>query len=123
MPKVVISNGKGLVQSSGGGVALFNATESVAAAASGANAPIAATTSLALCTSGDNAHEVDLPAIAGLDVGHTLMIASIGAADCVINTPGAETINGAATITTGQATMVVVVKSAAATWVAVNVGV
>ena len=119
MPKISIDNTKGLVQKSGGGVALFGATESVAAAALGANAPIASTTSVALVTSGDNAHQADLPAIADVDLGHTLVIASVGTHDVVINTPGAETVNGAATITTGENTAVLCVKAAADKWVAV----
>ena len=119
MPKISIDNSKGLVQKSGGGVALFGAVESVTAADAGADAPIAATTSLALVSSDDNAKQADLPAIADLDVGHTIVIASVGAADVVINTPGAESINGAATITTGENTAVLCVKATASTWVAV----
>ena len=117
MPKVSIDNTKGLVQKSGGGVALFGAVESVSATAAGADAPIAKTTSVALVTSADDAHQADLPAIADVDTGHTIVIASIGANDLVINTPGAETVNGAATLTTGQNTCVIVVKATASTWV------
>ena len=124
MPKVVINNTKGLFQKTGGGLALFGGgVESVAAAAAGANAPIAATTSLALCTSANDAHQVDLPAIADVEVGHTILIASIGSADVVINTPGTETINGGPTATTGQNTVVLCVKATATTWVAINTGV
>ena len=116
--KVTITNAKGLVQKSGSGVALFGATESVAANATATNAPIAATTSLALCTSGDNAHKVNLPAIEDLDIGHTILVASIGAADVVIETPGDGTINGAASITQGENTAALLIKSGALTWVA-----
>ena len=119
MPKVSIDNTKGLVQSSGGGLALFGAIQSLTAAGSGSQPAIKKETSLALCTSTNNAHIVDLPAIADVDLGHTILIASVGAADVVINTPSTETINGAATITTGEATAVLCVKATASTWVAV----
>jgi hypothetical protein len=118
MPKVTITNAKGLVQKTGGGVSLFSATETVTADATATNAPVAATTSLALVSSDGNTKKVNLPAIAGLDVGHTILVASIGTADVVISTPGAETINGAATITQGENTAALIIKSAAATWVA-----
>jgi len=119
MPKISIDNTKGLVQSSGGGLALFGAVESVTAAAAGADAPIAATTSIALVSSDGDAKQANLPAIAGLDVGHTIVIASVGSHDVVINTPGGETINGGATITTGENTAVLCVKATSSTWVAV----
>lgn len=119
MPKVSIDNSKGLVQKSGGGLALFGGVETVTAAVAGADAPIAATTSLALVSSDGDAKQADLPAIADLEVGHTILIASVGANDVVINTPGAETVNGAATITTGENTAVLCVKATATTWVAV----
>ena len=122
MPKVKVNNTQGLVQATGGGIALFGATEAIAAAAAGADAPIAATTSLALVTSGNDTHQTDLPAIADLDIGHTILIASVGTNDLVINTPGSETVNGTATITTGENTLVLCVKSAADKWVAINVG-
>ena len=119
MPKVSIDNTKGLVQSTGGGVALFGAIEAITAQNAGANAPIAKTTSLALVSSDGNAKQADLPAIADVDLGHTILIASVGTADVVINTPGNETINGTATLTTGENTAVLCVKATATTWVAV----
>ena len=118
MPKVSIDNTKGLVQSTGGGVALFGAVQSLTAAADGAQPAISKETSLALCTSANDAHLVDLPSIADVDLGHTIVIASVGATDVVINTPGAEKINGADTLTTGENTMVICIKSGNATWVA-----
>ena len=118
MPKVVVNNTKGLHQVTGGGLALYGAVESVAAVAAAANAPIAKTTSLALVTSGNNAHQCLLPAIGDVEVGHTVVIASIGTHDVVIHTPSSETINGAATITTGENTTVMCIKATASTWVA-----
>ena len=118
MPKVSIDNTKGLVQSTGGGVALFGSVQSLTAAAAGGQPAISKETSLALCTSADDTHQVDLPAIADVDLGHTIVIASVGAADVVINTPGNETINGGGTLTTGQNTMIICIKSGDATWVA-----
>jgi len=124
MPKVKVNNTQGLVQATGGGLALFGATQSITVnSTSGADNPIAATTSLAIVTSSTaNNHQTDLPAIADLDIGHTILIASIGTNDLVINTPGSETVNGSATISTGEGTVVLCVKSAADKWVAINVG-
>ena len=75
MPKVKVNNTQGLVQATGGGIALYGATESLTA--SGAGAQIAETTSLALCDSADDAHKIKLPAIANLETGHTVVIANI----------------------------------------------
>ena len=119
MPKVVVNNTKGLFQKTGGGLALFGGTQAFTAAAAGADAPIAATTSLALVTSGNNAHQADLPAIGSLEVGHTIVIASVGTHDLVINTPGSETVNGAATLTIGENVTALCIKATASTWVAI----
>ena len=56
--------------------------------------------------------------IGDVEVGHTVVIASIGTHDVVIHTPSSETINGAATITTGENTTVMCIKATASTWVA-----
>ena len=119
MPKVSIDNTKGLVQSTGGGLALFGATQSLTANSSGSQPAILKETSLALCSSDNNAKLVDLPAIADVDLGHTILIASVGSADVVINTPGTEKINGGDTLTTGENTAVLCVKATATTWVTV----
>ena len=82
MPKVVVNNTKGLFQKTGGGISFFGGVESVAVdSTTGSDNPIAATTSLALVTSGNNAHATDLPTIADLEVGHTIIVASIGTHD------------------------------------------
>jgi len=77
MPKVKINNTQGLVQASGGGIALFGATETVVP--TGGGAQIAETTSLALCPSTADAHIIKLPAITNLDTGHTILIVNTSA--------------------------------------------
>ena len=127
MPKVVINNTKGLFQKTGGGLALFGGgVESISVdSTTGSDNPIAATTSLALVTSGTDTHATDLPTIADVEVGHTILIASIGTNDLVIEPQGdsSETINGQSSITTGQNTAVLCVKATSTTWIAINVGV
>ena len=75
MPKVKVNNTQGLVQETGGGIALYSATETLTA--SGAGNQIAETTSLALCDSANDAHKIKLPAIGNLETGHTVVIANI----------------------------------------------
>ena len=121
MPKVVIDNTKGLRQITGGGAALFGGVQAITATGTdGSATPILATTSLALVSSADNTYKSDLPAIADLEIGHTIVIASVGAADIIINTPGSETVNGAASVTLGEDTAIVCVKATATTWVVVK---
>ena len=76
MPKVKINNAQGLVQETGGGIALFGATETLTAAGGGGT-QIAPTTAVALCDSANDAHIIKLPAIGGLEAGHTVVVANI----------------------------------------------
>ena len=69
MPKVKVNNTQGLVQESGGGIALFGATETLAD-----NASIAATTSLVLYSTSGASKVLNLPATTNLDTGHTIVI-------------------------------------------------
>ena len=107
MPKIKVNNTQGLVQSTGGGIALFGATQTLVAAAS-AGTDINSTTSLALCTSTNNAHFVNLPATGSLDTGHTVLVANIDDAQDIVlrpkDTAGGQCINGQAgtTITLGE---------------------
>ena len=119
MPKVVVNNTKGLFQKTGGGLSLFGGTQAITAVADGANAPIAATTSFAIVSSDSNSKQVDLPAIAGVEVGHTILLASVGSADVVVETPSSETINGASNLTLGENVTALIVKATATTWVAI----
>ena len=121
MPKITIDNTKGLVQASGAGLNLFGqAAQSLTAAAAGANALILATSTVVLMDSTNNAHQVSLPAIASVDLGHTIAIANIDTAqDVVLITPGGETINGAATVTLGEGTGNLCIKAAADKWILV----
>ena len=73
MPKVKINNAQGLVQETGGGIALFSALETLVAAGGGGT-QIAETTSLALCSSAADAHIIKLPAIGNLETGHQVVI-------------------------------------------------
>ena len=117
MPKVKITNTKGLVQETGGGVALFSATQTITANATAANAAILTTTSVALCDSANDAHKVQLPATAGLDAGYTVIVANIDAAqDFVLEKQASadriNAVNGALTL--GQKTVAFCVYSGAA---------
>ena len=120
MPKVLINSSQGLVQKSGGGFAPFGEVQSVTASADGSGTgAISSSASLVLGESGNNAHKVSLPAIADLEIGHTILIANVDAAqDFVLDTPGAETVNGAATITLGEGTRLMCVKATSSTWLA-----
>lgn len=121
MPKVVVTNTKGLVQSTGEGLALFGApAQTLVAAAAGANALILPASTAVLATSGDNAHQISLPAIASVELGHTIAIANVDDAQSfVVITPGAETINGAASRTLAAAAGNLFIKAGAAAWIAV----
>ena len=120
MPKVVINSSQGLVQKSGGGFAPFGEVQSVTATGDGTGTgAISSSASLVLAESGDNTHKVSLPAIADLEVGHTILVANVDAAqDFVLDTPGAETVNGAASITLGEGTRLMCVKATSSTWLA-----
>ena len=121
MPKVSIDNTKGLVQKSGGGLALFGQpAQELEAAAAGANRLILATSTVVLATSGNDVHEISLPAIADVDLGHTIAISNIDQnQDVIVITPGGETINGAATHTLQEKTGNLCVKAAADKWIMV----
>ena len=90
MPKVKINNAQGLVQETGGGIALFGATQSITANATAANAAILSTTSLVLGDSGNNSHKIQLPAIGGLDTGHTVIVANVDSAQDFVLVPAAN---------------------------------
>ena len=72
MPKVKVNNTQGLVQATGGGIALFGATEAI----SDTNT-IAATTSLVLYTTTGASKILSLPAVTNLETGHTIVIGHI----------------------------------------------
>ena len=116
MPKIKINNSQGLVQSTGGGIALFGASQTLVAAGSDGT-DINASTSLALCTSTDDGHFVNLPATGSLDAGHTVLVANIDDAQDLVLRPvdqsGGEKINGQAgtTVTMGQKTTALCVYS------------
>ena len=76
MPKVKINNTQGLVQATGGGIALYGATESLTAAGSGGT-QIAETTSLALCNSTADADIIVLPDTTNLETGHTVVVVNV----------------------------------------------
>lgn len=120
MPKVVINSSQGLVQKSGGGFAPFGEVQTVTATADGSGTgAISSRASLVLGTSGDNTHKVSLPAIADLEVGHTILVANVdGAEDFVLDTPGGEKINGADSVTLGEGTRLMCVKATSSTWLA-----
>ncbi len=72
MPKVKINNAQGLVQETGGGIALFGATQSITANATAANAAISSTTSLVLGDSGNNSQGMNK--IFPMDGGFPLIV-------------------------------------------------
>ena len=124
MPKVKINNTQGLVQETGGGVALFGATQALTATSTtAADSKILATTSLCLVTSTNNARKVQLPATSGLDAGHTVIVATVGSHDVIIEKQAAgdriNGVNGALTI--GESTGVKFIYSGTASpgWIAV----
>lgn len=117
MPKVKINNSQGLVQETGGGVALFGATQSITANATASSAAILSTTSVALCDSADDGHFVQLPATSGLDAGHTVIVANIDSAqDFILQKQAtADRINGVnGAVTLGQSTVAFCVYSGTA---------
>ena len=86
MPKVKINNTQGLVQESGGGIALYGGVESLVAAAS-AGTDIPASASLVIGTSGNDSHFLNLPATGSLDAGHTLMVVNGDDAQALCKAP------------------------------------
>ena len=117
MPKVKINNTQGLVQETGGGIALFGATQSITANATASSAAILSTTSVALCDSANDAHKVQLPATSGLSTGHTVIVANIDSAqDFVLEKQASgdriNAVDGAVTL--GQSTVAFCVYSGAA---------
>ena len=124
MPKVKVNNTQGLVQESGGGIALFGATQSLTAAStSAADSKILATTSLCLVSSANDSRKVQLPETSGLDDGHTLVIGNVLSHDVIIEKEdAADRINGVdGALTIGQSTAVKFVYSGTADpgWIAV----
>ena len=120
MPKVVINSSQGLVQKSGGGFAPFGEVQSVTATGDGSGTgAISSSASLVLGTSTNNVHKVSLPAIADLEVGHTILVANVDDTETfVLDTPGAETVNGAATISLAAGSRLMCVKATSLTWLA-----
>lgn len=125
MPKIKINNDQGLVQSTGGGVALFGAAETLVAAAS-AGTDIAPTTSTALVTSTNNGHFINLPATGSLDAGHTIVVVNADDAQDFKLRPDdlGGYLNGQArtTLTLGEKTSVLCVYSGQNSpgWILVN---
>lgn len=101
MPKVKVNNTQGLVQETGGGIALFGATETVTTTGTAAGgAAIASTTSLAIATLHANNGALDLPATGSLDAGHTVVVVnthgSHGLQIFPVDQSGGEKMNGLA---------------------------
>ena len=94
MPKVKINNVQGLVQKTGGGLALFGATEAISDTDT-----ISATTSLVLYTTTGGSKVLSLPAVTGLDTGHTIVIGHIAGSDAATLKPNptSQRFNGVAT--------------------------
>ena len=103
MPKVKINNAQGLVQSEGGGVALYGATQTLGPAANTPNAAdslVLPTTSLVLATPGAGPAAITLPATGSLDAGHTVLAVNVHASNALNVFPtdqsGGERVNGVA---------------------------
>ena len=94
MPKVKVNNTQGLVQATGGGIALFGATETLAD-----NKTIAGTSSLVLYSTTGASKVLSLPATTDLDTGHTIVIGHVGGSDAasIKPTPTSQKFNGVAT--------------------------
>ncbi len=120
MPKVVINSTQGLVQKTGGGFAPFGEVQTVTATAAGTGTgAIDKGSSLVIGTSTNDTHKVNLPAIADVEVGHTILVANIDdTQDFVLDTPGAEKVNGANNVTLGQGTRLMCVKATTTLWLA-----
>ena len=94
MPKVKVNNTQGLVQESGGGIALFGATETLAD-----NASIAETTSLVLYSTTGGSKVLLLPETTNLETGHTIVIGHTAGSDNaqIKPQPLSQKFNGVAT--------------------------
>ena len=112
MPKVKINNTQGLVQASGGGIALFGATETVAGHASAASAQIAETSSLVFATSSAGSQYIGLPATTNLETGHTIVIVHSSGSDNLAIAPDPVTHNINGVNGSGHAEIVLTAKTA-----------
>ena len=130
MPKVKINNAQGLVQETGGGIALFSATESITSTSAtvAAGFTIAPTTSLALLGGhGGTNRMIGLPATGSLTPGHTILLVSTGSVGASVRVEPSEAggyVNNIANakfdIATGDSSVVVYSGTNRPGWVVVQ---
>jgi len=93
MPKVKINNAQGLVQETGGGVALFSAIENITSTSATVQAQftISPTTSVALLGGGGGTNRmIGLPATGSLSPGHTIVLVNTGSSAASVRVEPSE---------------------------------
>lgn len=101
MPKIRLNSTRGVVQESGGGVALYNTVQEIACTSATVGAhQILAASSLVVAESTGNTDVLTLPATGSLPAGHTIFIVNKDQTHDLEVTPldqsGGEMINGVA---------------------------